>query len=422
MQKLRLPHLLVFLVVLMIVMHPYTNYGKPGQMAVLFLAGYSLYCGLGDAFLRKMLVPCLCLMAFSAAGALSSAAHGIPQLNHLAAVVSLLMLVLAGRGVFLYCQRARIGFDDLLLILLLVVVANSMIVLLEIQFDPLRQAIESVLDPILSGTINYASGYRLRGIATTGGASLSIAIPAAIVIALYLFNRGRIHGLLLMVFFFILLASVVVIGRSGVVLIAIPVLAYLLMLMHKDAGFWPIVKKILVACVILAVLLPFFFQFITAFFTEMFGEAFIQYAFGFLLEGGEGIREEGTVSLIADFLTVLPLQFPEAITGFGFYGGSDFFPWTDSGYSRTFLSIGFVLGLAFYVIMLRMFLLVFKGNKFLIGSLLLILLISEAKEPLLYSGVVSRMFILILVFRFCEQTEGVAATAQTPRIAVQSAR
>ena len=45
----------------------------------------------------------------------------------------------------------------------------------------------------------------------------------------------------------------------------------------------------------------------------------------------------------------------------------------------------------------------FSENKFLIGSFILLLAVAEIKEPLLYSGVASRMFIFILVYGYFEK-------------------
>ena len=87
----------------------------------------------------------------------------------------------------------------------LVIVLNSIIILLEIQFDPLRQFIEGYLEPLADGSINYAEGYRLRGVASSGGAGLSISVPAALIISLYLFDRGKLNTISLLILLFILL-------------------------------------------------------------------------------------------------------------------------------------------------------------------------------------------------------------------------
>ena len=96
------------------------------------------------------------------------------------------------------------------------------------------------------------------------------------------------------------------------------------------------------------------------------------------------------------------MEFPQVLTGYGFYGGSEFYPWTDAGFNRTFLSVGFLFGSIFYVIVFYMYFLTFRINKYLIGSFVLVLTIAEIKEPLLFSGFASRMFILIFVYYYCE--------------------
>lgn len=401
MRKFNLQYLVLLVSVMLVVLHPYTIFGKPGAVVVMLFAWYGVKDGLPWAFVRDLVLPAVLMLAIGTFGALSSAFHGIPQVNHPVAVLAFLILVLGARGFYLYGKKAGLGADDFVPIVLATIVINSIIVLLEIQFDPLRQLIESFLDPISAASINYAEGFRLRGIAVSGGAALSVAIPAGVILALRLFDRQRVGILGLVAILFVLLASVVVIGRSGIVLIAIPVLCYVCMLVSRGGGFSPRTVKTMLFFVMLALISPLFFQALTDFFTDMFGEAFIKYAFGFLLEGEEGIREEGTVGAIAEFLMVLPLQFPEALTGFGFYGGSDFYPWTDSGYSRTFLSVGFVLGLAFYVLLFRIYLLTFRADRFMFGAFILLLAAAETKEPLLYTGVAARMLLVLIVCRYC---------------------
>ncbi len=128
------------------------------------------------------------------------------------------------------------------------------------------------------------------------------------------------------------------------------------------------------------------------------GLGFFNYSLGFLLEGSEGIKEEGTVSVIFEFLTVVPTTFPEILIGYGFYGGSDFSPWTDAGYSRMFLSVGYVFGLIFYGCFFLLFRNVFLYKSFLFVTIGLLLLVAEAKEPLLFTGYASRTYFMLLVF------------------------
>jgi hypothetical protein len=56
------------------------------------------------------------------------------------------------------------------------------------------------------------------------------------------------------------------------------------------------------------------------------------------------------------------------------------------------------LGVLFYSCLLALFTRAYGNERFLLWSMLVILLIAEAKEPLLFSGNASRMFVLVLVF------------------------
>ena len=388
--------------ILLIVLHPYTIYGKPGILIAVFFATFALLNGVKKSFFRDLIVPTLLLLIIATLGAISSVVNGIPQITHPATVVSLLVMILAANGIFLYCKKKNISIDDLLFIILLVVVLNSLIILLELQFNSFRIFIEGYLDPISGNVINYAKGYRLRGIASAGGAGLSISIPAAFIIALHLYDRGRLNSIFLIIIFLVLLSSVLVIGRTGLVLLIIPISMYFFMLLFRRKNGFAILRSLSFIVIPMIIIAPFIYQYISDFLSLMFGEGFVKYAFGFLLEGRSGIEEEGTVGLMTEYIQVLPMEFPQALTGYGFYGGTEFYPWTDSGFARMFLSVGFLLGIIFYLALYYVYFLTYRLNKFLIGSFILVLTIAEIKEPLLYSGFASRMFILISVYYYCE--------------------
>lgn len=393
---------MVFSLILLIILHPYTIYGKPGIFIAGFFAIYALHKGVKKSFFWHLIVPTLLLLIIAIIGGISSVINGIPQINHPASVISLLVMIFAANGIFLYFKKINISTDDFLLIILLVVVLNSVIILLELQFNSLRSFIEGFLDPFIGGTINYAEGYRLRGVASAGGAGLSISIPAALIIAFHLFDRGRLSSIFLIIIFLILLSSVLVIGRTGLVLLIIPISMYFFMLLFRRKNGFAVLRALSFIVFPMIIIAPFFYQYISDFLSLMFGEGFVKYAFGFLLEGREGIEDEGTVGLITEYIQVLPMEFPQVLTGYGFYGGTEFYPWTDSGFARMFLSVGFLLGIIFYLILYYMYFLTYRLNKFLIGSFILVLTIAEIKEPLLYSGFASRMFILIFVYYYCE--------------------
>jgi len=389
----------VFFCLSLIILNPYTIYGKPGAVIAFILAGYGVMNGIKTKFLVHFLLPLSILMLISFVGVFSSLFNNIFQFNHLLAVISFSIVIFSAYGLWVYCYKSSISRDDVLKLVMYTVLMNSVVIVLELNFDSLRAVIESFLDPLIQTSIDYTTGYKFRGLASSGGAGLSISVPVALTIALYLFDRKllTLPALILVISF--VFFSVLVIGRTGLILSVIPLLSFLVfqVVRSKQRG------RALFTGFVLVLVVIYLYQFTIEYFSDMFGDGFTRYAIGFLLEGEEGIKEEGTVTAITEYLTVLPKHFPQILFGYGFYGGSEFFPWTDSGLSRMFLSVGFVFGLLFYIVLFRMYFLVFKGNEFLIGTLVLVLAASELKEPLLYSGVASRMFIFVLVFFWCDR-------------------
>lgn len=378
------------------VLNPYFVFGKPGQLLAFLLAVYSVSHGISMLLWRSVLKNLLILFFLSLIGLISSIFHGIEQFNHVSVALSLMVLALASHGLWLICKRCGVSTDRLMFMILTAVLINSLIIVLELNFDALRAAIEMYLDPIDAGSINYAEGYRLRGIASSGGANLSLLIPAATTIALYLFKKRIIGIWFLTVSIALLIFSATVIGRTGLILIPVPFMFFLffeLKGINLQRAF-----SIFGFLVLVVLLLQYFSSIGREFLSDKFGEGFLFYSFEFLFEGKSGVEQEGTAGIIAGFLQVLPTELAEIFFGYGFYGGSYFEPWTDSGFSRMFLSIGYVFGLAFYFLIFRLYFSIRSFDKFLIFSFIAILTFGEVKEPLLFSGFVSRVFMMILVF------------------------
>jgi len=71
---------------------------------------------------------------------------------------------------------------------------------------------------IEAGNIDFTEGFKFRGLASSGGAALSVTQPIALLIALYLLDKRVIGSLLLTLFIVILFSSSMVIGRTGIIL------------------------------------------------------------------------------------------------------------------------------------------------------------------------------------------------------------
>ncbi|MDW1964771.1 hypothetical protein R7P37_14435 [Vibrio sp. 431] len=311
------------------------------------------------------------------------------QFNHIRVTTNILIYLIFSVGVSVLVTKMKMSINDIFKYVFFVLVINSIVVLLQVTFPVFRTVIEFFLLP--SGNVDWSDGFRYRGIASGGGAALSILIPVALSLGLYLLKEKEIRWYTLMAASLVLTVSLFFIGRTGIALIPIVLTIYLLF-----SG----AKNLLRALIIISISLIMFvslFEHIKDFVISVYGEAFFKYAFGFFLDGKQGIEDEGTVGVLIDFVSVVPYTFPEVLTGVGFYGSGDFYPWTDSGYARMFLSVGFFFGGLYYIAYFMLFRKTFKLIPFLSVSVALILAISEVKEGLMVSGYAARVFILIMV-------------------------
>jgi len=381
----------IFLVCLLIliILNPYTVVGNLAYYAVIpFLLVGAIcrfrYLGFDTFFLLGLMV------LISVWGAFVSFANNIGQFIHLKVAAGLLLYVLVAHGVFAFFSRRGFNFNDFIYCALLAVVVNGLVIIFEVFFPDFRDLIEVVL--VASGNVDWQEGFRYRGIASGGGASLSILIPVAVVMALHLYKDKYIGNISLLLNLAVLIFSLFFIGRTGVMLLPLVFISFVFFNFRRYFfhTFW--------LFLLITFVIVFGYEYFKQIVIDRYGVGFFDYSLGFLLEGSDGLKSEGTVDAILGFLKVVPTTFPEVVIGCGFYGEGEFFPWTDSGYSRMFLSVGYFFGLIFYACFLLMFRNVFLHKSFLFLTVGSLLLIAEAKEPLLFTGYASRTYFMLLVF------------------------
>ncbi|WP_084977032.1 hypothetical protein [Plesiomonas shigelloides] len=390
--SLKINYLINFFVVFVFVLNPYTVIG-PLSYFLFPLLIYPLLdkCRLlsyGSFFLL------LTLVFISLVGVFSSFLHNIGQFVHLKVAISIVFYFAFAYAIFLLFNRNGLSFNDLVFLILLAVVLNSAVVVMQVVYPGFRSLIEGFLAP--SGNIDWTEGFRYRGFASGGGASLSVLIPVAIVLALHLYSEKIIGVFVLFLFVPILLVSLFFIGRTGFLLLPIVFASFVFFNLQKY------IFKVFLFFLIMIVFFLFFGETIKNFVIEQYGVGFYNYSFGFFLGGVDGIKDEGTVGIIVEFLQVVPYTFPEVLIGYGFYGGSHFEPWTDSGYSRMFLSVGYFFGVAFYLSFFLIFRSVILSRKFLFLTIGIVLLVAEFKEPLLFTGYASRVYVFLLGYALFE--------------------
>lgn len=378
---------LAFLVIFIYIFNPYTKIGP----LLYFLSPIFIFCFyykfkyLG----KEVLLSLFLLVLISLVGVISSLYHDIFQLNHFKISFSIVLSVFISYVLSVYYFKKGYTLNDLVYFITLASAANAIIVICEVLYPAFRGYIESFL--VDSGNRDWATGIRYRGLASSGGAGLSLMAPITFIAALHLYKEKYIGIMKLGTFVIITLAATFYTGRSGLILVPLVLLLYIVFTIKKHVLSVSTFFIVFSSCFVLYV------DEIKDFLILALGQGLFDYSVGFMFRGGDGLADEGTISTIFRFLKVVPYTFPEVIVGYGFYGGSDFYPWTDSGYSRMLLSVGWVLGISYYLIFFFPYRNIVKIYPFLLLSMAIVLLIAEAKEPFIFSGYASRVFLFLLV-------------------------
>lgn len=380
----------------LIVLNPYTLVGRPGIWMALVLCLVSVISGTYKANLKNNILTFGLLVFISLWGVSMSYLNGIFQLTHLMTVMSLVVTVGAAQGLYYILNKTHKDLDFLILTIVGALCLNFVIILIEANWNDFRLAVESVLAP--AGNLDWKTVDRFRGIASSGGAGLSICTPIYIALVAYLFEKEKLGIISTIILSLIGIMATLVIGRTG--LVAIPLVG-LFYFFHYFIPHMKDSKKRLKAFIFIistVVVLLISKGFVEQYLISKFGSHYADYAFGFIFRGIEGIKSNASAMVVLKYITTLPSTFPEVLIGKGFYGGSAHVPWTDSGHARTFFSVGYIWGLLFYGTLLFYYFKNYKQEKFLLGSIGAVLLFAELKEPLLFSGNGARIFILMVVY------------------------
>jgi len=271
-----------------------------------------------------------------------------------------------------------------------VIVLNSVIVLIEFYFPPFRVLLEGFLAP--DGRVDYTEGLRFRGLASAGGASLSVAHGISIALMYYLFRKNSIGPLKLLLSVTIVFISLIFIGRTGFVIAFIGV--FLVAILTKSSQqkaqllskAW--VYIILIGGISLLSYASIFFDSLPEFYQN--------YSINVFLGGAESLKSEGTISTVINFFS-FPDNIWQILFGVGNISGGyeDGMP-ADPGFMKILTGYG-VLGLLFYPGLLIWCFSLPRGYLRDILIIICILLVcAEFKEPFLIKGYTSRLFWLLL--------------------------
>ena len=212
--------------------------------------------------------------------------------------VSIIAMIMLGFSIAYIFKDSQINSRlslELCKVFTSVMILNSIIVLFEFYLPSLRLLLESYL--IEDGKVDYANGFRYRGLASAGGASLSVAHGISIPLIYYLFKKNAIGPLRLLISITIVFTSLIFIGRTGFVVafIGIVLVAFIIKSSSEKAQ---LLSKIWVY--IILIISVFLLSYAAVFFVSL-PEFYINYSINVFVGGAESLKSEGTVITVISF-------------------------------------------------------------------------------------------------------------------------
>lgn len=282
--------------------------------------------------------------------------------------------------------------DQLLVICTISAVLNSSIILVEFFSPQIKSIIENFLLQNTEGLIYAQHAFQLRGLASAGGAGLSVFNAITVLFIIYLVRNDRLSTFFAMVGASIITFSNIFTGRTGLIfsLLFTSVLVAIILVKNLKSGIIGVIRAVSFTITFL-----FLFSFLTVFDLdpEVVGWAF-EWVDGLLAGKFESASSDDLQTML--FLPDDPIHL---LFGLGFFEGvGKIYSRTDSGYLKTILSIGIPLTFLLYFYIIFIFFKVSQVSsnyKWLVVSVLGTLLIVEVKEPFFYQNFTARVILLL---------------------------
>lgn len=287
---------------------------------------------------------------------------------------------------------------DLLILLSAVsVFLNSVVIVFEHYFPVFKDILESLFLNVEGANINYAEHvFRHRGFSGSGGAGLSVLNALAVLLIIYLMVNKKVSGGTALFSSLVIVISTIFIGRTGLifVLFFIFVLFVMVIIRNLRSGFQGYLKAVVFILIFLFVI-----SFVLNYNLDSSPDReALNWSFEWINGLSSGEMNTGSSDDLMSML-FLPDNPVHLLFGIGFFEGSNnLYPRTDSGYLKTFLSLGFLLGSLLYFVITFMFYQLVKISKkynWLVLSVMVFMFIVEVKEPFLYQNFASRLIFLL---------------------------
>jgi hypothetical protein len=314
---------------------------------------------------------------------------------------SILLSVMFGWSLSFIVVRRGADISNLIDMLILVsavsVLLNSVVIIFEHYFPVFKVFLESLLLNVEGANIDYAEHlFRHRGLSAAGGAGLSVLNALAVLLFIFLMVNKKVSSCTALFSSLIIVISTVFIARTGLIfgLFFLFVLFVVIIIRNLRSGFKGSFR---------AVALVLLFLFALGFAINFdFSSSPDRSAFNWAFEWVDGLMSGRLETASSDSLKsmlFLPDNPLDLLFGIGYFeGNSNLYPRTDSGYLKTFLSVGVLLGSLLYLVIGFMFFRLRKVSKkydWLVVSALAFMFIVEVKEPFLYQNSAARLIFLL---------------------------
>jgi hypothetical protein len=249
----------------------------------------------------------------------------------------------------------------------------------------------------IEGTNFDEDSFRIfRGLSNSSGAAHSIVMAIGVVLALFLFYTEKNKIYIFSIILLFLAASIN--GRSGVVIIILTTISYILITMNRRQMVAPIVLS-LTFFFTSQIAINYFFSF-----NKREKEIFFWYSEAYSVFESKNENESSFVKTFDENHILLPETSAETIFGAGYDPDNySMNKGSDSGIIKNIFSFGIILSATFYFLLVMK---IYKSGKnmgtshlFLSLSLVMILLIGEYKEPFLVKTFLAKLIFIVIIGR-----------------------
>lgn len=256
--------------------------------------------------------------------------------------------------------------------------------------------------PQTGGNIDHITSYRSRGIVSSSGATLSLFQSFGLLFTVYLVSKEKLNWYLtnyFLISFIIILGSIVVSGRTGLVILPI-ILLYIILLYFKDLESSKKSIKFLLLLLLLFTMFISLIYLLNIKIVTLDSILFLKDWIGSEIKINNGEIQVSTLTILSNHWL-----FPNE--PFSWFFGKTV-TWeidrikTDIGYLRVLNALG-ILGFIFlYGFILWIFIETIKNlsdyrNKILVLVLCIFLLITEYKEPFLFKVELNMMILILYI-------------------------